>query len=244
MGPGFAASFWKTAWPIALILLIVLICLNAIFIANYRLLRLLEREDWPALAYYLEEKVYTKNQYNSKNVRLLANSYLVLCDFTSIFNLESKVAAAKPVIIEKNLLVFGAARILSGDLKGATSFLKKSLDKGKVREEQWVRWFYGFSEMLDSNFGRAEPEFMALAVSSGSALITGLSSYFLANILAKHSLKPGECQSVSENGRERVRKVFKDITAWKKEAENSGTEVHTAIIRKFIDEAGTWLFDR
>ena len=242
VGPGFAVNFWKAAWPIGLILLLVLISLNGFFIANYRLLRLMEREDWPALAYYLEEKVFTKKRYNSKNIRLLANSYLVMCDFPSISKLENNVTAARPVSIEKNLLVFGAAKILNGDHKGAAIFLKKYLDKGKVREEQWVRWFYGFSQMLDGDFGKAESEFMSLAAASNDALIAGLASYFLATVLEKHSLKPEECRSNSGNGSERVRKTHKNIEAWKKEAENAGTEVHTAIIRKYIDEAGEWLF--
>jgi len=227
-----------------MILIFVLIGLNIFFASNYRLLWLLEREDWPGLAYYLEEKVLTKNRYSSRNVRLLANSYLVMCDFPSIFNLESKTAAVKPRVIEKNLLVFGAAKILNGDHKGAAAFYKKSLDKGKVKEEQWVRWFFGFSQMLTGDFDNAETEFMALAASSGDALIAGLAAYFLACVLAKHSFKPEECQSVSESGRGRVRKIYKDFAAWKKEADNAGTEVHTAIIRKYIDEAGAWLFDQ
>ena len=242
MGSGFTVNSWKTAWPIALVLVLALGGLNVFFLLNYKLLILLEREDWPALAYYLEQKVFGKGQYTSRKVRLLANSYLIMSDFASILQLESKTTAARPAIIRKNALIFGAARLISGDQQGAAAFFQSCLEKGKVEEEQWVRWFYGFSRTLAGDFGQAEMEFTTLAASSRDALITGLSAYFLGNILAKHSLNPDECRSISENGRARVRKTFKNMEGWKKEAEKAGSEVHTAIIRKYINEAGPWLF--
>ena len=242
MGAGFAVNFWRTAWPMALILFFVLVGINAFFLSNYRLLVLLEREDWPALAYYLEQKVFGKDQYSSRKVRLLANSYLAMNDFASVSQLETKAASAKPAVIGKNALIFGVARILSGDHKGAAAFFQTCLEKGKVEEEEWVRWFYGFSQMLTGAFRQAEQEFAALAISARDALVTGLSAYFLGTVLAKHSLRSEECCSISEKGRDRVRKAFKNEGGWKKEAEKAGTDVHTAIIRKYIDEACPWVF--
>jgi len=242
MGPGFTAQFWKTAWPIVLILILVLVGLNIFFLVNYRLLMLLEREDWPALAYYLEQKVFVEGQYSSRKVRLLANSYLVMGDFASVLQLESKTAAAKPAIIGKNALVFGVARLLSGDHRGAATFFQACAEKGKAEDEQWVRWFCGFSHMLAGFFSEAEAEFTALAISARNILITGLSAYFLGNILAKYSFNPQECRSISEKGRDRVKKAFKNAEGWKKAAEKTGNEIHTAIIRKYIDEASPWLF--
>jgi len=203
---------------------------------------LLEREDWPALAYYLEQKVFGKGQYSSRKVRLLANSYLVMSDFPSVLQLESKAAAAKPAVIGKNALFFGVARLLSGDHRGAAAFFQACLERGKVEDEQWVRWFCGFSHMLAGSFSQAEAEFTALAISARNILITGLSAYFLGIVLVKYSLNPQECRSIFEKGRDRVRKAFKNAGGWKKEAEKAITEVHTAIIRKYIDEASPWLF--
>ena len=244
MGPEFAVNFWKSTWLVALVLILVLIGFNVFFLANHRFFRLLEREDWPALAYYLEQQVYGKSRYSSQKVRLLVNSYLVMCDFASISRLESKLEIVKPALITENLQVFGAARILSGDYNGAVAFYTKNLEKGKLKDEQWIRWFLGFSQMLTGSFNQAELEFKSLAATSGNGLITGLSAYFLGNNLARHSLKAVECRSISENGRERVRKEFKNIVEWKKEMEKAGTDIHTAIIRKYIDEAGVWLFDQ
>ena len=242
LGAGFAASLWRGIWPIALILVLFMLGLNTYFLMNYRFFRLLDREDWPALAYYLEDKVLVKGDYNSKKVRLLANSYLILCDFSSISVLEDKALITKPSAVSDNSLIFAAARILNGRYREAVSFLETILEKEKVKEEHWVRWFLGFSQMLDSNFDKSEEEFKDLAEYSNDAIVTGISAYFLATVLSKQSLKPEECLTVSENGRVRVKKAFEKFEDWKKEVDKAGSEVHTAIIRKYINEAGSWLF--
>ncbi|GHV94521.1 hypothetical protein AGMMS50293_08410 [Spirochaetia bacterium] len=242
MGSDFALVFWQSGWPLALILVLALVVLNVFFLQNYRLFMLLEREDWPALVDHLEQTVLGKGRYSYRRVRLLVNSYLVMSDSAAVLRLESKVAIAKPALLESNALAFGAARILGGDLKGAAEFFQTRLEKGKAAETQWIRWFYGFSLVLASVFDKAEGEFKALASASNDAIIAGLSAYFLANTLLKHSLNPAECRSLADGGHERVKKTLKNIEGWKKEAAKVETEVHAAIIKKYIDEAGIWLF--
>ena len=149
-GPQFATNFQYITFPLLLFMFLLLIVTSIFFFYNYRLLSLLEREDWPALAYYLEQKVYGKNQYSNRNVRLLASSYLVVTDYVSVLKLENKALQANPAVIGKNLLLFGSARVLSGNHKEAALFFKSHLEKGKLSEkdEQWARWYYGFSQLL------------------------------------------------------------------------------------------------
>jgi len=224
----------------------LLVGMGIYFFFNYRLLSLLEREDWPALAYYLEQKIYGKGQYSVKNVRLLASSYLVITDYQSVLKLESKVMLNKPSVVGQNILLFGSARVLSGNHKEAIAFFKTNLDrnKGKLKanEEQWVRWFYGFSQLLSGAFKAAEPEFTPLAISSQDALVTGLAAYFLSTSIAKHSENQSECLAAAESGRIRVANAIKNYTGWKKEVDKMSSDIHIAIIRKYIDETGRWLF--
>jgi len=241
-GPELAVNFRLVVLPLLILMFLLLACVSVFFMLNYRLFSLLEREDWPALSYYLEEKIYVKGMYHTQKVRLLASSYLVVSDYTSIFKLESKAMLAKPSVVEKNALIFGAARILSGSRKDAAAFFKTYIEKGRNRERQWIRWFYGFSQLLDGVFSVAEQEFMSLAISSSDPLITGLSAYFLDSSLANKSQKPEECRVIAENGRGRVVKALKNAGNWKKEADKAGTEIHVSIIRKYIDEAGKWLY--
>jgi hypothetical protein len=205
---------------------------------------LLEREDWPALVDYLERKVIHGGRYFRRPVQLLANSYLVMSDSRGILNLENKIALAKPALLEENALVFGAARILAGDSAGAAAFFQARLEKGKAKDIQWIRWYYGFSRLLSNEFGKAEAEFKALAAASTDALVTGLSAYFLAVTLLKYSESRDECRQLAAGGRERVKKALKGIAVWNREAARAATEVHAAVIRKYIDEAGIWLYSQ
>ncbi|MDR3020714.1 MAG: hypothetical protein LBU66_07410 [Treponema sp.] len=238
----FAISFRYITLPLLIFLALLLICIFVFFLSNYRLFSLLEREDWPALSYYLEQIIFVKGRYSAPKVRLLASSYLVISDYASVLKLENKAMLAKPSVVRKNALVFGTARVLSGNHKEAASFFSAYMDKSRADEKQWLHWYYGFAQLLGGNFNEAEPEFLSLAVNSSSALITGLSSYFLSNNVAKYSLDSEECNAVSEKSRIRVKKAMKNAGGWKREADKMGAEIHIAIIRKYIDEAGKWLF--
>jgi len=224
-------------------MVMLLVCMSIFFFLNYRLLSLLERVDWPALAYYLEQKIYVKGRYSARNVRILASSYLVISDYQSVLKLESKTQLAKPALVSKNALIFGSARILSGSYSDAAVFFRIQMSKCKSKDKQWMRWFGGFSQLLTGAFNMAEPDFVLMAISSNDALITGLSAYFLSTSLEKKSQNPEKCKEAAKNGKERVLKSIKNINNWKKEADKTGTDIHIAIIRKYIDEAGIWLYD-
>ena len=240
----YVANFRYITLPLLMFMALLLTCMSVYFFINYRLFSLLEREDWPALAYYLEHKIYVKNGYSERNVRLLASSYLVISDFQSVLKLESKVILAKPSVVYKNVLIFGAARILSGNHADAAAFFNSHMDKCEKKDKQWLNWFYGFSLLLSGDFNQAEPDFSSLAVSSDNVLITGLSAYFLHSSLEKRSLNPDKCHEIAENGRQRVINTVKIAGKWGKEADKVGAEIHIAIIRKYIDEAGKWLFSK
>ena len=244
--PAQTANLRYMTSPLLFFMSAILVCLGIFFLINYRLFLLLEREDWPALAYYLEQKIYVKNRYSNRYVKLLASSYMVISDYPSVIKLESKAFLAKKSVVEKNVLIFGPARVISGDYKGAAAFFKTHLEKGKLNKQdrEWVRWFSGFSCLLISAFDKAETEFMTLAVSSSDAIIAGLSAYFLANNLSGKSLRQQDCLAAAENGRKRIVDTLKTLENWKKEVNKAETAIHVAIVRKYINETGTWLFQK
>ena len=241
-GPEHAQNLRYMTFPLLIFIVLVLVGMSIFFFLNYRLLSLLEREDWPALAFYLEQKVYRKGQYSVRNIRILASSYLVISDYQSVLKLESKTQIAKPSAVDANILIFGAARILSGKYGDAAAFYKIHMAKCSKKDRQWVRWFFGFSQLLTGEFSSAEPEFASLAVSSNDPLISGISAYFLQYFMEKKSANPEKCRQLSETGKSRTVSAVKNPGGWKKEAEKMGNDVHVAIIRKYVDETGKWLF--
>ncbi|MDR2371067.1 MAG: hypothetical protein LBD71_06275 [Treponema sp.] len=241
----FAGGFWRSAWPLGAVLVLALAVLDIFYALNSKLYRLLEREDWPALADYLESKVIRKGRYSPRLVRLLANTYLVMSDSGAVMSLENKTALARPSLIEKNALIFGAARILGGDTAGAAAFFSVRLDKGALKggDALWVRWYYGFSLLLSRQFNKAAALFKVLVFESSDALIAGLSAYFLSDTLRKNAEDPLDCKEAAEEGRKRIRESLKTAAGWRKEISRIETEIHAAILRKYLIEAGNWLFE-
>jgi hypothetical protein len=241
LGADFAHAFWRTGWSLVVLLGAVLIALNVFYFDNRRLFALLEREDWPALAQYLEVKVIRKGRYSSHLVRLLANTYLLLSDSAAVISLENKVAIAKPALIEEHALVFGAARILSKDYAGAAEFFGARRLSRKDPLRDWIRWYRGFALLLDRQFSAASEEFSALARFSSDGVLTGLSAYLLEDTL--HRILPDrEAGLAAEEGRKRVLAALPDLAAWNREASKIQTEVYAAIISKHVVSTAKWIY--
>lgn len=240
---GTAGIAWQTNLPFVTFLAVVLIAFNTFYYINRQLFLLLEREDWPALARYLNIRVTEKGRYSPRLVRLLANCYLVLSDSAAVMSLENKVAIAKPALVDANVLLFGSARILGDDIFGAMRFfdLRRKTAKGALRE--WVRWYYGFTLLLNRQVEAAAEEFSLLAQVSKDAVITGLSSFFLMDTLS-HALpdQQGKFQEIAKQGGERVRKTLPLQKDWDREISRLSEEIHAAILSKYMQETGIWLY--
>ena len=244
IGPSLTESFWRINWPLIIFLILLFLGFNIFYFTNRKLFLLLEKEDWPALVRYLEDKVIQKNKYSTRLVRLLANSYLVLSDSASVMSLENKAAIAKPSVIDANILIFGTARILGGDINGAIRFFETRKDTAKAEFREWVHWYHGFSLLLDRQFEKAGESFSLLARFSKDGVISGLSSYFLFTTIAPALFeKREEYYENSAEGRERVHKALPKIESWKKEVSKLSTEIHAAAISKYLEETGNWLYN-
>ena len=204
---------------------------------------LLEKEDWPALVHYLEERVIQKGNYSPRLVRLLANSYLVLSESDGVINLERKIIAAKPALIDDNALIFGTARILGRDISGALRFFELRKDKVKPKYKEWMRWYYGFALLLNRRFEDAASEFSFLARMSKDGVISALSCFFLSeSLISLLAEREQELRDISSAGREKVLKVLPKIENWRKEVTRLSSEIHAAAISKYLDETGNWLY--
>ena len=239
----FAGSFWRANWPFILFLALISVTFNVFYFINRRLFFLLEREDWPALTRYLEDRVIRGGRYSPRLVRLLANTYLVLSDSAAVMSLENKTAIAKPALVNANVMVFGAARILGKDISGAIRFFEVRKDAVKGGLGEWVRWYHGFALLLDSQFEKAAGEFSVLARVSKDGVITGLSSYFLNGAIAKALPERGpDLRDISSTGSERALKALPQPKDWDREATRLSAEIHAAVLSKYMKETGDWLY--
>jgi len=243
LGPSFLLSYWRTNWPLLLIWVFLFSAFTFFYLTNKRLFLLLEREDWPALVHYLEERVYKKGRYSSRLVRLLATSYLVLADTEGVVKLENKVAVVKPALLDAHVLVFGAARILGKDFSGAARFFEARRYTAKPRFKEWVAWYQGFSFLLDYRLRGAAEEFSRLARESSNIVVAALSAYFLSETLT-HVMpeKETEYLEIAAVGKKRTQDALPDIEDWKREIAKFSPEIHAAVIAKYIEGTGHWLY--
>jgi hypothetical protein len=239
----YFGDFLSVLWPVVVFLLLIIIALDSFYFINRRTFHLLEKEDWPALVRYLEQRIFKEGHYTSRLVRLLANAYLILSDSSSVVSMENKTTIAKPALVDANALIFGTARILNKDIKGAVAFFFTRLNSAKTESADWVRWYYGFSLLLDRQFSAAGDQFKVLAVQSKDGIITGLSAFFLAENLAKTvPLRSLEFTAAAMEGRNRLKKTFPSAAAWNRETKKILNEVYTVVLSKYITETARWLF--
>ena len=243
LGSQLIPVFWRSNWYLILILVLVLAGFDWFYFMNRRLYNLLEKEDWPALVNYLEDRVLRQGKYSPRLVRLLANTYLVLSDSPAVMSLENKAAMASSSLVDNNALVFGTARILGKDISGAIHFFETRLNSVKPALREWVRWYYGFTLLLDRQYEKASQEFSHLASSCKDGVISGLSAYFLGSVIKK-SMPDHDSflDSAAMEGRERVIKFFPNKKTWAKETVRINAEIHTAVLSKYMEEAGQWLY--
>jgi hypothetical protein len=228
---------------VVLFILAALVAFNIFYFINRRFFHLLEKEDWPALVRYLEDRIFKKGHYTPRLVRLLANTYLILSDSSSVLNLENKIAIAKPALVDANTLIFGTARILGKDIGGAVTFFFSRLNSTKIESVDWVRWYYGFSLLLDRQFSAAGDQFKTLAVGSKDGIITGLSAFFLGENLSKAVPQRNlEFTAAAIDGRNRLKKTFSTVDSWNREVKKILNEVYTVVLSKYINETAVWLF--
>jgi hypothetical protein len=133
------AFFLRSNWILMITLAMILAGFDVFYIINRKLYALLEKEDWPALVNYLEDRILRQGKYSSRLVRLLANTYLVLSDSPAVMSLENKAAMAKPSLVDDNVLIFGTARILGRDAAGAARFFEARLKSVKPPLCLWVK---------------------------------------------------------------------------------------------------------
>lgn len=247
LGQELALGFWQTSWFFAPVLLLLLAGIDLYFIFNSRIFICLEKEDWPALVRELEDRIFRRERYSSRLVKLLANSYMALSDTKAVNALEQKLASAKPSLINANALVFGAARVLAGNTKSAVEFFTVRLP-GAVQSagipsssRDWVSWYCGFALLLDRQFGPAVERFSPLAKESKDGIVAGLAVYFLADTAEKF-LSPDEYSQTAREGKERILRMLKRRDAWNREIKRLETEIYAAILSSYLKKAADYLY--
>ncbi len=244
LGPEYSLSFWKSNWYLALVFLAVIVALNLFFLANWKVFTLVEREDWSSLSLHLVDRIFSKKRYGSRHVALLVNACLLQSDVEGISRLEAELAAHKPLLLRRNAILFGVARLLLNQSAEAEAFFKPWIDAKGVEARDWLRFDYAFAIALQRRFEEAAP-YLREASASKDAVLSLLSSYLLASLISSSissETEKSQLRARAEASRTALRKKF-SLQRWNAEVERAKGEIHIVVLTKLIDDAGRWLFE-
>lgn len=246
LGGAYSMTFWSKNWPLFLFFIAVLAGFNAFFISNWKMFRLLESEDWTALASLLEDRVFKKKRYDRRTIRLLVNTCLLKGDMAAIERAEAILRQHKPSALRRDAVLFGAARLLKNDAEASVAFLSEFSDGKGVENQAWIVFYYGFSLVLSKRAADASPR-LESSLSAKDPVLALLSAYVLGTLCASAS-KPAEKKRLIELA-ERTRADIADRykgasqgrSRWSREMERAKSEIHIVILSKILDEASDWL---
>jgi hypothetical protein len=237
LGGDWSSLFWSRNWPIALVFLIALGTVDAYFFLNWKLFEGLEREDWAAVAGFLENKIYHRGWVSAMRVRLLLNTYLVTSNTESIRALETFLRGRKPRLIGQFSLQFSIPYLLSKDPKEPEAFFRELLSLRKVSDRDWVRWNHAFSLLQMKSGEEAAAELGSLA-QSGRDPVLQLLSVYLLDVVAKDD--PQLEKKVSDlRGNLRERSTPQEMS---RTIEKAGGNMEVIVLSRMLHDAVEWLY--
>ena len=231
LGWDYTRVFWTRNWGLPVLFGVILAALNGYFGFNWKLFRLLEREEWDGLIEHLEKRIFERKIVLAQQCRILINAYLVRSRLDSMDRLETAVRETRPRIMSRLVMSFGVRHLLSNDPKGMTEYFGEFKDR-HVRDMSWVIWSYAFARLLDEERDEARDELSRVIDSTRNAVLLLLSAYLLDGL-----------------GSDRLDRLKSDLKSRftperiSSEVERQRSNVQVVILSRLIEEATDWLHD-
>jgi hypothetical protein len=234
LGADYFRLFAQKNWIAGVLFLVTLIIINGYFLLNWKLFRLLEREDWPALIRHLEQSLSRRGRLRRSSCRLLLNAYLITGRTEPIAELEARVRRDRPALLAALALPFGLPYLLRGDPQAAADYFGPLASEAGVADRGWIRWNYAFSLMQLKRHGEAGSQLQALLAGKPVPELRLLSLYMLAACPG-----PG-LREQAERGR---RELAGKLTAeqWRRRLEGGSVNPQVTLLAPVLREAREWL---
>ncbi len=231
LGADAFRSFWAGHWGLGALFIAIVIAVNAVFAKWWRLLDLLEAQDWAGLSNYLEKKVYNRERVTASTIRLFIESTFLIGDFEGILKLSDRLGAVDPANQARFAHVLAAALVVGGKYADAREVCLAVSDNPRA-DGDWTRFFAAFTgSLLGSDF--PVRELAGIADSARDPVVTALSGYLLS--------KPGRDVSASEQARARIIEKY-GRKKWDALLRDAGTGVHLIVLSSLTGEATEWLY--
>ncbi len=237
VGGDWFSLFWARNWPIAVVFVVTLGAIDTYFLLNWRLFTGLEKEDWAAVASFLEERILTKGRITSARVRLLLNTYLVTSNTDAILALEALLAEKRPGLVGRFSLPFGIPHLLAKEPKDSEAWFRAMLERPRLEARDWVRWNLSFCLLQAQKRDEAQKELAGLVDSVSDPVLLLLSLYLLEAITrADRTL-----QERVASRREELKRTQTPATI-QNAIQKSGANIQVVVLARLLRDATEGLF--
>ena len=237
LGVDYFRLFAQKNWIAAVLFLVTLIIINGYFALNWKLFRLLEREDWPGLIRLLEDSIYRRGRLRKASCRLLLNAYLITANTEPITALEARVRRDSPGLLPALALPFGLPYLLRGEPAAAAAYFGPLAAQRGVADRGWIRWNYAFSLMQLKRREEASSELEGLLRDRPAPELALLALYMLSSLAESRP----QLRELVEGGRaELARKATSQ--QWRRRLEAAGGNPEITLLEPILREAREWLF--
>ncbi|HET6452753.1 MAG TPA: hypothetical protein VFI08_15650 [Spirochaetia bacterium] len=237
VGGDWFAVFWTRNWPIAVVFVVTLAVIDTYFLLNWRLFTALEKEDWPTVASFLEERVLRRGRLTSSRVRLLLNTYLVTSNTDAILALEAFLQERRPALIGTFSLPFGIPHLLARDQKDSPAWFRALLQRPSLRARDWVRWNLAFCLLQAQAKDEAQQELVDLVDHVQDPVLLLLSIYLLEAVARRDSQPHTRVMA----RREELRRAHTPATL-QAAVEKSSANIQVVVLSRLLRDAMEWLF--
>jgi len=241
LGSDYFTLFVSKNWIAGALFLVTLIIINGYFLGNWKLFRLLEKEDWHGLIRLLEQRVYQKGRMRRGSIKMLINAYVVTSGVNKISELESYLRENKPPLLKTYALQFGIPYLLKmkDDPKSAETYFGRAAELENVPHRNWLRWSYASSLLLQRHFEAAKVTLLELLDSDADLVLELLTVHglsFFASMDAEVAIRV-------EAERKRLAGRYTP-EQWDKKIESNSRHIQIVLFNGIIRDAKQWLFDR
>ncbi len=248
VSPAYMAEFWRNNWFLGFFFLLSVLLVNAVFIKNWHIMTCLEREDWPALAEYLEKQVFYRKKTGQRPVRLLYESLVLLGDFEGLEKLAVLLKKEDPRRYRSMIRSFTGASILEGKFAQVSSSCTDLLadTDPDIKDAEWITFYRGLARYLDSDGIGSLQDFSPLAHRAADPLLQAISAFLCSTVLSRTEdcsavLPRSTVEEHIATARERISTRY-GKQKWYRYLEKNEACIEIVILGKLPRQASEWLF--
>jgi hypothetical protein len=236
LGSEYSATFWSTSWYLPVLFFLIIGIIDGYFLLHWRLLVLLEKEDWHGLVDYLEEQIYTRGKTRTQFVRTLINAYFVTSRVSSIDRLEAHLREKQPRLLRKFALQLGIPKILHEEADDLVRFFGEFKEQ-RVAKADWVRFLYAFGILMKRRHSEGREELLAVSKSTRDPVLQLITLYTL------EPFRTSDDEVLSRLQEERTRLTEKySRNDFRREIEKRRENIVVLVLSRLIDDSLDWLY--